>query len=226
MGKQWLYGNAWEEFPLEAGEVWGIPANTEEGLPGGRVSVHDIFDPLPSFMFDADLLFVDPPWNISQVNSFLTKASLSDRHLKDFKSFTSMLFSRICEIDPDTTYIEIGHQNLSLVLTQMENIYPHVQVWDVVYYRKHPSHLIRGTKKERVDYDFTGKDEAQCINIVPTIEDFKIIGDLCMGMGLVGVAAYEAGKPFVGTELNPRRLANLLQRLRQKGAAVTKLRSI
>jgi len=46
------------------------------------------------------------------------------------------------------------------------------------------------------------------------------MGDLCMGQGLVGLAAHAAGKPFVGTELNPRRLAVLLQKLAQQGVQV------
>ena len=39
------------------------------------------------------------------------------------------------------------------------------------------------------------------------------IGDLCMGRGLVGVNAYKNGKRFVGTELNHKRLAVLLERI-------------
>jgi hypothetical protein len=40
------------------------------------------------------------------------------------------------------------------------------------------------------------------------------------GGGLVGLAAFKAGKPFVGTELNKRRLACLLAGLDKAGAAV------
>ena len=36
------------------------------------------------------------------------------------------------------------------------------------------------------------------------------LGDFCMGRGLVGYYSNKAGKHFVGTELNKKRLAILL----------------
>lgn len=61
-------------------------------------------------------------------------------------------------------------------------------------------------------------DEADCIKLVAQQEQYTCLGDLCMGQGLVGLAAHAAGRPFVGTELNPRRLAVLLQKLSRQGA--------
>lgn len=213
MGNKWRYGNAWEEFPIEPGEVWGIAGN------GSRVAVHNIFDPLPPFMLKADLLIIDPPWNLGNINSFYTKAGRTD-HLSDFAKFTDVLFQRIGEIGAQTVYIEIGRQNVDDFYSRLEELYPHLQRWDVVYYRKHPTCLIRGSEAGPVDYDFTGIDEAKCIKIIAQIEQYCTLGDLCMGQGLVGLAAFLAGKSFVGTELNKRRLANLLQKLAKKGANV------
>lgn len=73
-----------------------------------------------------------------------------------------------------------------------------------------------------IDYDFTGMDEAKVIALVGKVEQYTVMGDLCMGQGLVGLSAYDAGKPFVGTELNKRRLANLLKKLAKRGAPVSR----
>lgn len=208
----WQYGNAWEEFPIEPGQVWGIRAN------GSRVAVHNIFDPLPYFMNQADLLFVDPPWNQGNINAFYTKAGRQD--YQNFDRFADVLYDRIAEIGPQTTYIEIGRQYVDDFYSRLGTLYPMRQCWPVVYYRKHPTWIIRGSRVEQVDYDFTGIDEAKCIDIIAYIENYTVIGDLCMGRGLVGLAAHKAGKRFVGTELNKRRLANLLQKLARKGAKI------
>lgn len=213
---KWLYGDAWEQFPIELGEIW--KANQS------KVAVHDIFNTLPEFMYKADLLFIDPPWNLSNINSFYTKAGRTD-HLFNFNSFSDVLFERIAKIGPQTTYIEIGKQNVDNFYNRLESLYPTMQKWDVVYYRKHPTHIIRGSESGPIDYDFTGIDEAKCIEIIAKIEAYDCIGDLCMGQGLVGVAAYKAGKRFVGTELNKRRLANLLQKLHKQGATVCREQS-
>lgn len=208
---KWRYGDAWEQFPIEPGEVWGLPN-------GSRVAVHDLYQPLPDFMFRADLLFVDPPWNLGNLKSFYTKAGRDD-HPQDFDRFAATLFTRIRQIDPIACYLEIGNQSVDDWEQRLNKLYPHVQRWPVLYYRKHPTNLLRGSRIGRIDYDYSGIDEAKCIELAAQREGFTI-GDLCMGRGLVGLAAYKQGKPFVGTELNKRRLANLLQRIAQLGGDV------
>jgi hypothetical protein len=209
---KWLYGDAWEQFPIEENEVWTIG--------NSKVAVHNIFNPLPDFMFDADLIFVDPPWNLGNINSFYTKAGRTD-YIEEFNDFADVLFKRIYEINPHTVYIEIGNQNVDSWYTRLQYYYK--ERWPVVYYKKNPTWIIRGSNKKLSDYDFTGIDEAKCIEIIAKIEKYNVIGDLCMGQGLVGMAAYKAGRDFVGTELNKRRLANLLLKLSKKGAEIRKL---
>lgn len=93
------------------------------------------------------------------------------------------------------------------------------QGWEVTYYKKHPTWILRGGW-EMTGMDYTGIDEAECIRLIAGLETYQVVGDLCMGRGLVGLAAYRAGKPFVGTELNKRRLACLLAGLKKLGADV------
>jgi hypothetical protein len=212
---KWMYGDSWERFPIEPGEVWGIPAN------GSRVAVHNVFHPLPSFMGRADLLFIDPPWNLGNLKSFYTKAELSD-YPETFSVFADALFHRIKEIEPRTVYLEIGKQSVDNFYERLDQLYPSLQRWPVTYYRKHPTWLLRGSSQRAINYNFTGIDEAACISIIARIEQYHTYGDMCMGRGLVGVAAHQARKPFVGTELNKRRIACLLDTLAKLGTDVCK----
>lgn len=212
---EWKYGNAWEQFPMESGELWRLDN-------GSTVAVHNIFEPLPSFMFSADLLFVDPPWNQGNINSFYTKAGRSD-YISDFSDFENALFRRISEINPDTCYLEVGFQAVNKWQKALSAMYPHIQRWDVLYYRRNPCHIIRGSRLGEIDFDYTGMDESAVIYKAGKIESYNVMGDMCMGLGLVGLSAYAAGKPFVGTELNKRRLANLLQKLAKQGAVAKKM---
>lgn len=212
---KWKYGNAWESFPIEQGETWGLPLNNS------RVSVHNIFDPLPYFMYFADLLFIDPPWNKGNLTGFYTKAGRND-YIQEFSEFENILFQRITEINPVACYLEVGFQAVDKWAMKLKKLYQHVQRWDVTYYHKHPCHILRGSHIEKIDFDYTGMDEEKVIYKAAEIESYNVIGDMCMGLGLVGLAAFKAGKPFVGTELNNRRLANLLKKISKKGGVVQK----
>lgn len=214
METKWRYGNAWEHFPIEPGEVWSNGS-------GSQVAVHNIFNSLPPFMLSADLVFIDPPWTQGNLTSFYTKASRRD--YQTFVDFTEALFWRVADIAPNTVYIEIGKQSVDDFAYRLSGQYQYFQRWPVVYYRKHPTWLIRGGHAGPIDYDFTGIDEAECIEIIAKIEQYERLGDMCMGQGLAGLAARAANKPFVGTELNKRRLAVLLQKLTKKGEVWTKV---
>ena len=212
---KWQYGNAWEQFPIEAGEVWGLEN-------GSRVAVHDIFNPLPSFMLDADLLFVDPPWNKGNLTAFYTKARRMD-YVQDFGDFERILFQRVRDVNPTTCYLEVGFQAVDRWQQELCDLYPYVQRWETMYYRRHRCYVLRGSHGGPTSQNYHGVDEADVIKSVGQTENYTIFGDLCMGRGLVGLSAYKAEKPFVGTELNKRRLAVLLQKLCKLGADPTRL---
>ena len=214
---KWKYGNAWEKYSIKEGEIWQIDNDN-------FLSVHNIFNSLPDFMYQADMVVTDPPWNLGNINSFYTKAERDD-HLKSFDDFTRIVFKRIYDISPNTVYIEIGNQYVNQWYEKLAEQYLYLQKWPVLYYKKYPTNFIRGSKLKFVDYDFTGIDEAKCIDIICKIEAYDTVADLCMGLGLVGEAAYDNNKNFVGTELNKRRLANLMQKLAKKGAKIERLKN-
>ena len=64
---KWEYDGSIKKYPIAPGEVWE--------QEGNKVAINDIFDGLPAFMKEADLVFIDPPWNLGNANAFVTKAA-------------------------------------------------------------------------------------------------------------------------------------------------------
>jgi hypothetical protein len=207
---KWNYGDAYQRHPIGPGQVAVFD-------DGSKLKVHNIFDPLPEFMHQADLIFVDPPWNLGNLNSFYTKADRTD-YQDDFQRFYQRLFECISEIAPPICYVEVGKEYLADFIMEMRRLYRHVTFYNSSYYRKRDNicYVIRGAVKRRklpLDY----MDESAIIEWICQHEDYGCIGDLCMGRGLVGIGADQSGKQFVGTELNHKRLSVLLESLSKAG---------
>ena len=166
-------------------------------------------------MLEADLIYCDPPWNTSMVNGYYTKAHMPDIR-SNFKDLISTFFSRIRQINPKACYIEIGKQGVQRVADMLKDIYPVVEVFDTFYYKTKPCHLVRGGY-DRAKFSFNGLDEAPMVRGILESEAFGCIADICMGRGLTGTEAFKAGKRFVGTELNKRRLACCIERVAALG---------
>jgi len=205
----WKYGNSWEKYPMKMGELW-VDRKTNS-----KLMVNDLYNGLPVFMKEADLVYCDPPWNKSNINTFYTKAGMENIR-REFTTFTNLLFDSIGLINPKVCYLEIGKQNLERFKTKMSELFKEVQVWGVTYYGNKPSYLIRGGPT-KTSVDFTGMDDEYTPLKVMKVEDFNVVADLCMGRGLIAVSAYKVGKRFVGVELNKRRLANTVEKINKMG---------
>lgn len=207
---KWNYGNAYLRHPIDPGQI----AVFEDG---SKLKVHNIFDPLPEFMKEADLIFVDPPWNKGNLNSFYTKAGRAD-YQDSFERFYERLFECIAEIAPLTCYVEVGKQYLAEFILEMRRLYKQVTFYNSSYYHRPENicYVIRGSsKRKKLPLDYM--DEEDIIAWVCENENYRCIGDLCMGRGLVGIHAHRNGRRFVGTELNHKRLAVLLEKLSERG---------
>lgn len=218
MVSKWNYGDAYLRHPIKDSQI----AVFEDG---STLKVHNIFDPLPDFMMQADLVFVDPPWNLGNLNTFYTKAERTD-HQGSFDMFYNRLFECIAQIAPNTCYIEVGKEYLAEFIYEMRELYRHVTFYNSSYYHKRENicYVIRGSsKRKKLPLDYM--DEEDIIEWICENEDYSCIGDLCMGLGLVGVNAYKNGKKFVGTELNYKRLSVLLEKL-SKAEAVYRLEEL
>lgn len=213
----WSYGGAYERFPTDKGIIRLGEL--------GTVACHDIMQPLPAFMKQADVIFTDPPWNNSNIHSFYTKANL-DPYSIQYNTFFLRLFDCVEEINPNVCYIEIGKEYLPDVIDEMKRIYPHVTFIISSYYHKKENicFVVRGSrklKKLRLDY----MDEEDIIEWVCANESYECIGDLCMGRGLVGLNAFKNGRRFVGTELNHKRLSVLAENISKNGGNVEIIKS-
>jgi hypothetical protein len=137
-----------------------------------------------------------------------------------FRVFFERLFACIAEIDPTEAFVEIGKQHLSDFLVAMDKLFPEVFFYDSYYYHRtqNKSFIVHGSKitgsKIPHRYPLDGIDEDDACNWVCQNLPFNCIGDLCMGKGATGFYANEAGKRFVGTEVNADRLAVLSERIR------------
>lgn len=209
MPHDWSYGGAYLEHPIDGKRVLFSD--------GSIVQQHNIFDSLPEFMASADLMFVDPPWNLTNIKSFYTKAG-AEKYMRTFEAFYTRLFRRILEIEPRVCYVEVGKEYLAEFIIEMKRLYRSVTFYNSTYYHK-PANLcyvIRGASKRR-KLPLDGMDEEDIIAWICKNEEYQCIGDLCMGRGLVGIHAHANGRRFVGTELNHRRLAVLVKKLSESG---------
>lgn len=210
----WNYGDAYQRYPSQGGAI--------HFKDGSVLKTHDIFNKLPSFMHNADLIFVDPPWNKGNLSTFYTKADECIPNFS-FEVFYKRLFECIREISPPICYVEIGKENLDLFMIEMKKIYKYASFYNSSYYHD-PSkvcYVVRGSnrfKKPKLD----NMDEEDIIEWVCKNESYTCIGDLCMGRGLVAVNAYKNGKRFVGTELNHKRLSVTIEKIVTLGGEISK----
>jgi len=206
----WEYKGIYKNYDMEG--VIELPNQS-------KVQVCDWTVEMPGFMKEADTLFIDPPWNIGNVNTFYYKADKPHVGF-DFEDFSRHLFGRIDKISPGFLFIEMGKEYLHWYLDQCKQRYHYVTFYNSTYYRKRENkcYVIHATNesKRRRYKELEDMDEHDIIKWLCANHPYDCIGDLCMGRGLVGQYAYLNGKRFVGTELNPKRLAVLVDFITQK----------
>lgn len=200
----WEYKGIYKKYNMEG--VIELPNNS-------KVQACDWIEELPSFMKEADTIFVDPPWNIGNTNTFYYKAD--KKHIElNFIQFSEILLQRIKEISPSFLFIEMGKEYLSWYIEACKKQYKYVTFYNSTYYHKRTNkcYVIHATNeyKKRRYKELEDLDEEDIIKLICANHGYNCIGDLCMGTGLVGKHAYLNGKQFVGTELNKKRLAILV----------------
>ncbi len=180
----------------------------------GVVKVHDIFDALPEFMKQADCLFIDPPCNEGNLKSFYTKADLEKQFSID--AFNNRLFELIDEINPKSLFIETFKSNNEVMWHYLLDRGYVIKEFESYYYgaSKNKCWILYASKKDN-EFEIPFFDEEKVIEYICKNLDFDCIGDLCMGKGLVGFYANKYNKKFVGTELNKKRLACLLEHINE-----------
>lgn len=201
---KWNYHDVYKQYNMD-GDIH---------IGTGIVRVHDIFDPIPAFMKDADVLFSDPPCSFGNLKSFYTKAEIEERTSQYF-AFQKRFFAVVDEISPKLVFIEVFKANKEAFIAELGIRYKNLKVFDSMYYKKPSNHcwIVMASNEPLPDIDLNGIDEEYAIERICERIPFDCIADPCMGKGLVGFYANKYGKRFVGTELNRQRLAVCVQRV-------------
>lgn len=200
---KWEYGGVYKTLEMDG--VIEMPNNS-------KLQVCDLTQSLPSFMLEADTLFIDPPCSTGNLRSFHTKA---DRALAySFSDFEEKLFENIRHIAPKYLFLEVFKSNKVAFEARCRELYDSVEIYESMYYNKPQNKcwILHCTNESDNRYypELQGIDEEKVIIWLCKNHKYDCIGDLCMGRGLVGRNAFLNGKRFVGTELNEKRLAILV----------------
>ena len=205
------YGKSYEKFPINENEIWEYD--------GSKIAVCDLTKGLPDFMLTADMVYCDPPWTLGNVNMFNSKAGRE--YIYDFAEFYTPFFEQIKKINPTVCYVEVGEKSRFTYAQKLLELYPSVQDWKITYYKKNPCYLLRAAQSA-TDFNFVGYDDEETPALAVKNEKPQVVGDLCTGRGLTGIAALTNGCCFVGTELNKRKLAVFIERAKRKGYGFSK----
>mgnify|MGYP001290644721 CR=1 FL=1 len=172
------------------------------------VAIHDLFDPLPGFMLEADTIFTDIPYTQGLLTNYAHRPGVkrSPANTGRFSDFIQAFFERLEEIAPATLFVEVGKGALADVYRMAEARFEYVTFYNATYYHKvaNKSYIIHATndRAHRRYPALEDMDEEDAIAWICANHPYRCIGDLCMGKGLVGKHAYLNGRRFVGTELN------------------------
>ena len=168
-------------------------------------------------MHRADCIFCDPPCSKGNLNTFYTKADRND-YQASYLPFAERFFECLDEIAPNTAFVEVFASNYDYFFEQCKARFREVKVYNTTYCHKSDCKcwIIQASNTSNVTYPFNDMDEQDVIEYICENHPYNCIGDLCMGRGLVGFYANKYGRRFVGTELNKKRLAVLLERI-EKG---------
>ncbi len=205
----WEYGGFAEKYDM---------AQEEIHIGTGIVKVHDIFKPLPKFMRDADVVFSDPPYNRSALNGYYTKAGLNEKP-SSFESFFYRFMECLDIISPRLVCLEVGVPQTEMYMKSLKEIgYSNILCKESYYYgnKSQKCNILFAVKQGSIPevlQEMPFMDEEKVVEYICNKVDYACIGDLCMGKGLVGYYSNKAGKRFVGTELNPKRLAVCCERV-------------
>ena len=125
MNEKWEYGGSYVSYPIKP----AVPYTIDENI----IMVHDLTEELPDFMKKADILFIDPPWNLRNLNTFYMKARLMPK-VQSYEEFYEILFKRIGEIEAKLCFLEIGKEYLADFIKEMKKLYKHVTFYNSTYY--------------------------------------------------------------------------------------------
>ena len=208
------YDGSIDRYPISEGEIYELEN-------GSKIQIADITKGIPMFLKEADCIFIDPAGSKGVLKSYYTKAD-KVCPVSTFDEFVEHIKRCITEISPTRLFVECFMRNRVQLEAMVRSLFPCVEVYDSMYYHKpeNKAWIIQGTKTPE-KYDFDGMDEWDIVFKLCKEVPFERIADFFMGQGLVAEAAFDAGKPFFGSDMNRNRLAVAISRVAKKGGKWT-----
>lgn len=216
MKMEWLYGDAWERFPIRMGELWHVG---EHHLLCADLERHviEIDSYLSGAPISLTMAYCDPPWNPGNANAFRTKAGSSLR--ADFPQLIRNIMGLFSHVIGDV-YVEAGRQYVDFVSGILCRRF--LRTFEITYYHRRPCMLIQASNKPLLDIDFAGMDDDDTPHkaILVSSQEGDFVFDPCVGRGLTAISATMVGRRCFGVELHPRRLAVTISKLVQMGHSI------
>lgn len=203
----WTYGGFAKKYDMSADKI-------EIGT--GCVKVHDLMQPIPEWL-TGDIIFCDPPCSQANLQAFATKADKGALANNEYKLFEERLAAIFDKIAPKYIYLEVFQSNKDFWVGYLHERFNYMSIMHSYYYKKKTNHCwILAASHYGTHLQMPYQDESDNIwNICYNSDKKLTICDPCMGMGLVGYWANYYGRKFTGTELNPHRLAYMIERINQ-----------
>ena len=205
--KDWTYGGFAKKYDMTAEKI-------EIGT--GTVKVHDLMQPIPEWL-TGEVLFCDPPCSQANLQAFATKADKGALANNEYKLFEERLAAIFDKIAPKYIYLEVFQSNKVFWVGYLLQRFKYVDMGDSYYYKKKTNRCwILAASNDDYHIPLAYQDESDDIKDICRRSPKELtICDPCMGMGLVGYWANYYGRKFTGTELNPHRLAYMIERINQ-----------
>lgn len=221
---KWVYGEEGEAFPVRPGEVWACGGHLfccSDLMASGRFE--RMFNAHPQ---RATLVYCDPPWGQSLVNSFRTKAGLGRAGYR-----WEELYQRIAQIGHSRglpVWVEGSRpdsrdgQKIPSAIGSFAGAPAgvHSVCVGVTYYRKHLCGLYYcgpGEVPAGLLHKLAGKDDEDTPGIVmASYGSSGLVIDPCAGQGATAREAQRQGWLSINNELHPNRMSCALVRMAQQ----------
>lgn len=205
MAADWTYAPKGTAYPVQRGDTWMVGPHV---FHCSDLMADRTFDRLLATLPAPTLLYADPPWNQSNINSFRTKAGLerADHQWDD-------LYRRIIEVAPAgiPLYLEGGNRQADHVQSLLPG--PYLHLWPITYYRRHACALHHSSPIHQDHPDLSRLDDDDTPGAAMRHWPAGIVVDPTAGRGLISRQAWVNGWVSYNNELNPYRMSVALHDL-------------
>lgn len=174
---------------------------------------------------DIEVVYTDPPWNAGIATQF--RGWAGKPRPVDFNTFLAKFCDALAHTTASIFYIEMGKGNIAVLRDLMfRHGVTEVGTWGTTYGESGKALLWCGTRRV-TDWHLDGTPEG--LKGKPLIrwalsqfgiDQGRRVLDPCCGQGMTIQVCMERGIPATGMELNPKRIAQVLNTFASKGLRV------